>query len=181
MDTMAIPIAVDDAASNLTDFLAKQPLHPYYPLGVELPQYAANKDSVPYLLGIFFSVCTVLFTATFYLARRISPHLSRAELASIMWFMLSGCIHMFFEGYYVSNFIDLASKQTLIGQMWKEYAFSDSRYLTSNAFVLCMESITAIMWGPGCILCAGLMMKRHPARWATALIISVGQVYGKFA
>lgn len=34
--------------------------------------------------------------------------------------------------------------QTLFGQLWKEYALSDSRYLTQNAFVLCMESITAV-------------------------------------
>ncbi len=34
--------------------------------------------------------------------------------------------------------------QDLFGQMWKEYAYSDSRYLTSDAFVLCMETITAV-------------------------------------
>lgn len=34
--------------------------------------------------------------------------------------------------------------QTLFGQLWKEYALSDSRYLTQNAFVLCMESLTAV-------------------------------------
>ena len=34
--------------------------------------------------------------------------------------------------------------QDLFGQMWKEYSLSDSRYLTSDPFVLCMESITAV-------------------------------------
>ena len=34
--------------------------------------------------------------------------------------------------------------QDLFGQLWKEYSLSDSRYLTQNAFVLCMESITAV-------------------------------------
>lgn len=32
----------------------------------------------------------------------------------------------------------------LFGQLWKEYALSDSRYLTSDPFVLCMETITAV-------------------------------------
>lgn len=32
----------------------------------------------------------------------------------------------------------------LFGQLWKEYAMSDSRYLTSEPFVLCMETITAV-------------------------------------
>jgi len=34
--------------------------------------------------------------------------------------------------------------QDLFGQLWKEYSLSDSRYLTQDAFVLCMETITAV-------------------------------------
>jgi cholestenol Delta-isomerase len=34
--------------------------------------------------------------------------------------------------------------QDIFGQLWKEYALSDSRYLTSDPFVLCMETITAV-------------------------------------
>lgn len=34
--------------------------------------------------------------------------------------------------------------QDLFGQLWKEYAMSDSRYLTSDPFVLCMETVTAV-------------------------------------
>lgn len=38
--------------------------------------------------------------------------------------------------------------QDLFGQLWKEYAFSDSRYLTSDPFVLCMETVTAVCVSP---------------------------------
>lgn len=34
--------------------------------------------------------------------------------------------------------------QDLFGQLWKEYALSDSRYLTSDTLVLCMEAITVV-------------------------------------
>jgi cholestenol delta-isomerase len=34
--------------------------------------------------------------------------------------------------------------QTVFGQLWKEYSLSDSRYLTKDPFVLCMETITAV-------------------------------------
>lgn len=47
-------------------------------------------------------------------------------------------------GYYVVNYKSMAPLQTLFGQMWKEYALSDSRYLTQDPFVLCMEGITAV-------------------------------------
>lgn len=34
--------------------------------------------------------------------------------------------------------------QTFFGQLWKEYALSDSRYLTQNVFVFCVEAMTAV-------------------------------------
>lgn len=33
---------------------------------------------------------------------------------------------------------------SFFGELWKEYALSDSRYLTQDAFVLCMETTTAV-------------------------------------
>lgn len=38
----------------------------------------------------------------------------------------------------------MGNLQSLFGQLWKEYSLSDSRYLTKDPFVLCMESITAV-------------------------------------
>lgn len=32
----------------------------------------------------------------------------------------------------------------LFGQLWKEYSLSDSRYLTSDAFLISMEAVTAV-------------------------------------
>lgn len=51
---------------------------------------------------------------------------------------------MFFEGYFVVNHTRMAPAQDFFGQLWKEYSLSDSRYLTSDPFVLCMETITAV-------------------------------------
>jgi cholestenol delta-isomerase len=35
--------------------------------------------------------------------------------------------------------------QDFFAQLWKEYALSDSRYLFSDPFVLCMETWTAVL------------------------------------
>ncbi len=162
---------------NITK-LASEALHPYFPINAEIAGYAANEWSVPALLGVFFGTCTALFVATYFIAKSVNPGLRKGELTTIMWFVLSGSIHLFFEGYYAANYATLGSKQTLIGQMWKEYAFSDSRYLTRNSFVLCMETMTAVCWGPGCIAVAVLIVLRHPLRFPLQLIVSVGQFYG---
>ena len=47
-------------------------------------------------------------------------------------------------GYFAFNHANMPGKQDLFGQLWKEYSFSDSRYLTSESFVLCMETVTAV-------------------------------------
>jgi hypothetical protein len=47
-------------------------------------------------------------------------------------------------GYFVLNHATVASSQSLLAQLWKEYALSDSRYLTSNFFMLSVESITVV-------------------------------------
>lgn len=52
--------------------------------------------------------------------------------------------YLYVPGYYALNQARMGELQTLFGQLWKEYALSDSRYLTQNAFVLCMESMTAV-------------------------------------
>lgn len=48
------------------------------------------------------------------------------------------------QGYFAYNFRHMGGMQDLYGQLWKEYALSDSRYLTQDAFVLCMETVTAV-------------------------------------
>lgn len=60
-------------------------------------------------------------------SRETGTGLSGGELSTLMWFVLSGTIHVVFEGYYVRFYEELAGKEGVLGEMWKEYAFSDSR------------------------------------------------------
>jgi cholestenol delta-isomerase len=121
-----------------------QPLHPYYPLEAEIVGYLANEWNTVQLCSMFASGCAVIFVLTYTITTRVRPNVSVGDLATVMWFVLCGCIHLFFEGYFAWNFDRMGGRQDLFGQLWKEYSLSDSRYLTRDAFVLCMESITAV-------------------------------------
>lgn len=176
-ESLGMEPPLPNISHNITN-LVKDAIHPYYPLGAVITGYAANETSVPELLGIFFACCGALCATTYYVSKSVNPRLRRSELATIMWFVCSGAIHLIFEGYYAATFATLGSKQTLLGQMWKEYAFGDSRYLTSNTFVLCMETMTAVCWGPGCLLVAWLTITRNPYRFGIQSVVSVGQIYG---
>lgn len=65
-------------------------------------------------------------------------------------------------GYFALNHARMGGMQDFFGQLWKEYALSDSRYLTSDPFVLCMETVTAVslesltVWG----FAAGALLTR---------------------
>lgn len=192
MATFIQPNAIADAlnASN-----PPNPMHPYYPVEVEIANYLANKWHFGMLLLIFGSGCGVVLGATYTAVKKIRPDIRNAELWTIIWFVMSGAIHTFFEGYYVWNWRELAGLQGLFAQLWKEYAYSDSRYLTMDSQVLCLESITVVckaelgtrvvltmclqvVWGPGCFLVAWLILNKHPLRYPVQMLISMGQMYG---
>ncbi|MCJ1232535.1 hypothetical protein MMC14_000488 [Varicellaria rhodocarpa] len=112
------------------------------------------------------------------LVKRHNPGLPVGERATIMWFVLSGTIHFFFEGYFALNHTRMAGMQDFFGQLWKEYSLSDSRYLTSDPFVLCMETVTAAMWGPLSFIVAWFITTENPLRHPLSSIVCIGQIYG---
>ncbi|KAH7406723.1 Emopamil binding protein-domain-containing protein [Phaeosphaeria sp. MPI-PUGE-AT-0046c] len=164
------------AAGNFT--LLPGQIHPYYPIEAQIVGYLANQWNTFELVSMFAAGCAVIFGITFVLVKKVRPTLSNGDLAAIMWFVLCGCIHSFFEGYFAYNFRTMGSMQDLFGQLWKEYSLSDSRYLTQDAFVLCMETVTAAFWGPLSFVTAVLIAYDHPVRYPLQLIVSLGQFYG---
>lgn len=92
---------------------------------------------------------------------------------------------------------------TLFAQLWKEYALSDSRYLTSDVFTVCVETITTVrftfsspfthlfqcqwliqmynfqfVWGPLSLLTVLYIRTNHPSRHVFQIIVCVAHLYG---
>ncbi|MCJ1255132.1 hypothetical protein MMC24_002948 [Lignoscripta atroalba] len=152
--------------------------HPFYPIEAEIVGYLANEWSVLTLLGLFAAGWVVILGATWSGVNRHNPTLPSSEKAAILWFVLSGTIHLFFEGYFALNHTRMAGMSDFFGQLWKEYSLSDSRYLTSDPFVLCMETVTAFLWGPLSFIVAWLITTQHPLRHPLQSLVSIGQIYG---
>lgn len=92
--------------------------------------------------------------------------------------VLGGTLHIFFEGYFVLNHFAISSKQSLFAQLWKEYALSDSRYLSGDLLVLCAEALTVVIWGPLSYLTAVAIVRSSPWRHPLQLLVSSGHFYG---
>ncbi|EXJ91071.1 hypothetical protein A1O1_04178 [Capronia coronata CBS 617.96] len=153
-------------------------LHPYFPVETELVNFIANDMTLFQLLAAFGSGCAVILSAAWLLASNVSPRLKTRDKFVVLWFCLTGAIHLFFEGYFAYNHTRMGSAQDLFGQLWKEYALSDSRYLTSDPFVLCMETITALFWGPLSFVMVYFIITSHPLRYPLQAVVSLGQMYG---
>ncbi|KAM0556098.1 hypothetical protein ACHAPJ_006087 [Fusarium lateritium] len=171
-------MATMDTLVDTVNATGKAPLHPYFPLNAALPGYTVNTMTGRDVVVTFSIGTAAIFAVTLLLIQITRPALSRGAVLATMWFTLCGCIHLFFEGYYVVNFISISSKLDLFAQLWKEYSLSDSRYLTQDAFMVCMEAVTAFVWGPMSFACAWCIVKEHPMRHPLQIIISLGQIYG---
>jgi len=82
----SIKSAAVEMATNVTK--AASPIHPYYPLDVEIVGYLANQWPVPTLLGVFFGGLGVIFYTTRVLVKRQNPQMPKGELLTVMWFVL---------------------------------------------------------------------------------------------
>ncbi|KAG0302787.1 hypothetical protein BGZ98_007223 [Dissophora globulifera] len=161
---------------NLT---AKTP-HPYYPQDLVLNHYIANTHSVLETLShvlIAFSAVVVLAAMLGY-QRRQSTLSGIANQLTFFWFILCGMLHTTFEGYFGIYHATLAGDVSPVAQVWKEYALSDSRYLSSDPFVLIVERITSLVWGPLALFNAWSLYHGLPSRHIGQLVLSVGQIYG---
>ncbi|KAJ0366721.1 hypothetical protein COL154_003601 [Colletotrichum chrysophilum] len=124
------------------------PAHPYYPVDAQILHYTANQTSIPVLLIAFGAVLALAVGAAVLGARKAHPALSKADLFTV------AC------------------------QLWKEYALSDSRYLTSDSFMLCVEGFTVAVWGPLCWSIVVAIAKRSTLRYPLTIIMCVGHLYG---
>ncbi|KAH8164664.1 hypothetical protein CIB48_g3594 [Xylaria polymorpha] len=164
------PLATTDVVEEMAmPTLPPEPTHPYHPLGVSIPAYEENAAPVPVLLATLGGTLGFAVLSAALVARKCNPGLRASSLAVFCWFVMS---------YFVLNHETVASSQSLLAQLWKEYALSDSRYLTSDFFMLSVESITVFFWGPLCLANAIATARNSPSRHALRIIACVAHLYG---
>ncbi|KAK3995974.1 Emopamil binding protein-domain-containing protein [Cladorrhinum sp. PSN332] len=156
--------------------------HPYYPLDLPLPNYAPNAWPIPIILGSFAGLIALFIGSGLAMARWKNPLLKRkgAEQFAIGWFLLCGFLHCFFEGYFVFYHDAIPSSQSLFAQLWKEYSLSDSRYISADPFMLCIETLTMLLWGPLSLLTAYLIATgaNKGTRHVLQITVCIAHLYG---
>ncbi|XP_020832088.1 3-beta-hydroxysteroid-Delta(8),Delta(7)-isomerase [Phascolarctos cinereus] len=159
--------------------------HPYWPRNLQLSGYVPNDRPVWQILTVFFSVSGALLVVTWLLSgqrRRESgnlvPPLGPWRRLAICWFAMCAFVHMVIEGWFSVYNQDIARDQAFLSQLWKEYSKGDSRYVLADNFTVCMETVTAWVWGPLSLWAVGAFLQQRPERFLLQLVISLGQLYG---
>lgn len=65
------------------------PLHPFYPLGVEIANYVANDQNALELLAKFLSGWVVILGVTWWAVGKYSPQVGKLDKTIMLWFVLS--------------------------------------------------------------------------------------------
>ncbi|XP_053552105.1 3-beta-hydroxysteroid-Delta(8),Delta(7)-isomerase [Bombina bombina] len=151
--------------------------HPYWPRDLQLDGYRPNDRPMWMILAFLFSVSGVFLAGTWLLTGRASG-MSTARRLVLCWFAVCGFIHLVIEGWFSLYYMDILKDQAFLSQLWKEYGKGDSRYIISDNFTVCMETITAWSWGPLSIWTVISFLQGKPYRFVLQLIVSLGQLYG---
>ena len=167
------PLTYKDMTTNTS------PTHPYWPRHLRLDNFVPNDCPTWHILAGLFSVSGVLVVATWLL----SGHAAVVLLGtwwrlSLCCFAVCGFIHLVIEGWFSLYHADLLGDQAILSQLWKEYAKGDSRYILNDNFMICMETVTAYLWGPLSLWVVIAFLRHQPLRFILQLVVSVGQVYG---
>lgn len=155
--------------------------HPYWPRSLSLPSYVANDLSMKEILLSLFSVSGVILLSTWVISGRgvgTSATLSHGRRLAVCWFAVCTFIHGVIEGWFALYYPEILGDQSLYSQLWKEYGKGDSRYMIADNFTVCMETVTALFWGPFSLWAVLAFLYNKPYRFVLQLIISVGQLYG---
>ncbi|KAI9501011.1 Emopamil-binding protein, partial [Coemansia spiralis] len=154
--------------------------HPYYPPSLVLDGYNAPKRSTFALVSTMGGAIGVLLSVTYlaYSWKRTAKTISLADRLVAMWFVMCGAMHSLFELYYLTHYSTLCNSQEFAADMWKEYAKSDSRYLSQMPLVFALESITVFVTAPLCWAAAyGVWKSRPEIRHLSQLAASLLHIY----
>ncbi|KAI8821011.1 Emopamil binding protein-domain-containing protein [Fimicolochytrium jonesii] len=157
--------------------------HPYFPQSLHLPHYTSPTMTMATILTYFFSTVAVILGISYALissspGKGTYAATDKTRTPRFLWFVVCGFIHLFLEGYFAFNHRTIAGQDFVLAELWKEYAYSDSRYMSADSFVVIMESVTGYIWGPLSFLSAYLIYSSSPASPILEFLVSTGQLYG---
>lgn len=157
-----------------------QTVHPYWPRDLSIPNYVANNRSMSEILVFLFSVSGAFLLVTWLITGREGPagRLGFSRRLALCWFAVCGFIHSVIEGWFALYYHIIPGDQSFLSQLWKEYSKGDSRYVMADNFTVCMETVTALLWGPFSFWVVFAFLTNKSYRFVLQLIISLGQLYG---
>uniref|UniRef100_A0A8C6XLV9 EXPERA domain-containing protein n=1 Tax=Naja naja TaxID=35670 RepID=A0A8C6XLV9_NAJNA len=157
--------------------------HPYWPQNLELKNYVPNDQPLWKILTCFFSIVGILMILIWFVTGWRSKTWGPLELGTLIigWFTICVFIHGVIEGWFALYYMEIPGDQSFLSQIWKEYAKADSRYMIQDNFLICIENITAWLWGPLSLWTVVAFLSRQSHRYVLMQMLMQSfksQLYG---
>ncbi|KAI8975504.1 Emopamil-binding protein, partial [Mycotypha africana] len=138
--------------------------HPYYPVDLIIPNYIPTQRTTLEILVAVGVIFTLLLSLCYYSVTSETTSVKR-----FTWFTICGLLHLGFEGYWLYNKDSIAIKTDLLGEMWKEYARGDSRYMVADELLF--------IWGPLCCISAYYIWRGSPKQYIFQMVASLCHLF----
>lgn len=90
-------------------------LHPYSPETANIPGYVAKQHTREEILVFFFSLAALVVTGVWQRASSVS---NRGDRVASVWWVTTGLIHMFTEGWWVVTAGQFAGRVDIMSDLW---------------------------------------------------------------
>ncbi|KAJ4720363.1 Sterol-8,7-isomerase [Melia azedarach] len=153
--------------------------HPYSPRDLILPDYTPNLRSISEVHA-WNGIATFLAMFLVWLISGMpSRRLSKTDRWLMIWWAVSGLIHIVHEGYWLFSPEFYKDKSAnYFAEVWKEYSKGDSRYASRHTAVVGIEGIAVIVAGPASLFAVYAIAKGKSYGYILQFALSLVQFYG---
>jgi len=143
--------------------------HPFAPRGLRLAGYQPNVNSQAEVLAALF-VPLFLFATSIGVVVSSKRGFRMERRVALTWLLCNGAFQFVLNAYLSVWYASVRSRQDFLGQLWKELAMMDSRFLTSNTLVWLRCVWLGWIVAPLCVLAFVCFMRDWPQRYYLQLL-----------
>ncbi|KPP63907.1 emopamil-binding protein-like [Scleropages formosus] len=124
--------------------------------------------------------CAAQFALGFALARRWGHKSSAADRWVLVWLFYDAIVHVTLEGpfVYMSLVGTVATSESLVAELWKEYGKADQRWLHSDPTVVSLELLTVLLDSSLALVLVYAIVKDRRYRHFVQITLCVCELYG---
>ncbi|KAM8975719.1 emopamil-binding protein-like [Pelodytes ibericus] len=126
------------------------------------------------------AACAAQLAVGYLLAQRLGKKCSGIDKWALVWLFYDAIVHFTLEGpfVYLSLAGTVATSDSMMASLWKEYGKADSRWLHSDPTIVSLELLTVVLDGLLALALIYAIIKDKHYRHFVQITLCVCELYG---